>query len=411
MNEMALKTLVALSAAVMAAGCAATSSAPQAAGTSTGHAGRVSDQSAHGTPAGPFPVKSSPCTGVGGGTATSGQSPALAAIQFVGPRDGWVAGAGAILATSNGGRSWIRRYTGPAVLDQVDFIDGSHGWAAGGDALLRTTDGGATWTPLAEPCSGELASIHFVSPRLGYAIVVRAGGGGLITSAVGGSLARTTNGGVSWTTVANAPKNPQTVCFANASDGYLGTPGHIWRSIDGGQNWTLSLRQPRPSSRGQRRILDTPSIECAGPSAAWVLFLGDGTAMAHAPYLAYASQDGHEWHGVFEEQYTESGLGLKLPEGPGSYPGPFSAIDSGAAAFVGYTPPVGYGVAPLEMVSDRGYTLAREGNVAAINEPFAAAFLSSARGWVVGENLRTRTFSIQATTNSGRSWATQYATR
>jgi hypothetical protein len=322
MNEMALKTLVALSAAVMAAGCAATSSAPQAAGTSTGHAGRVSDQSAHGTPAGPFPVKSSPCTGVGGGTATSGQSPALAAIQFVGPRDGWVAGA------------------------------------AGGDALLRTT-----------------------------------------------------NGGVSWTTVANAPKNPQTVCFANASDGYLGTPGHIWRSIDGGQNWTLALRQPRPSSGGQRRILDTPSIECAGPSAAWVLFLGDGAAMAHAPYLAYASQDGHEWHGVFEEQYTESGLGLKLPEGPGSYPGPFSAIDSGAAAFVGYTPPVGYGVAPLEMVSDRGYTLAREGNVAAINEPFAAAFLSSARGWVVGENLRTRTFSIQATTNSGRSWATQYATR
>jgi photosystem II stability/assembly factor-like uncharacterized protein len=63
------------------------------------------------------------------------------------------------------------------------------------------------------------------------------------------------------------------------------------------------------------------------------------------------------------------------------------------------------------MVSGRGYIRTREGNVAAINVPFAAAFLSSARGWVIGEDLRTRVFSIEATTDSGRTWATQYATR
>ena len=77
---MAVKTLVALAAAVMAAGCAATSSAPRAAGTSagtsTGPAGSVSDQSARGTPSGPFPVKSSSCS-----RSSSGQSPSLAAIQ------------------------------------------------------------------------------------------------------------------------------------------------------------------------------------------------------------------------------------------------------------------------------------------------------------------------------------------
>jgi hypothetical protein len=71
-------------------------------------------------------------------------------------------------------------------------------------------------------------------------------------------------------------------------------------------------------------------------------------------------------------RYTESGLrpGLKLPDGPGSYPGPFSAI----------------------------------------NEPAATAFLSSARGWVIGENLRTGVFSIEATGDAGRTWATQYTT-
>jgi photosystem II stability/assembly factor-like uncharacterized protein len=298
----------------------------------------------------------------------------------------------------------------------VDFIDSQHGWAAGGDTLLRTADGGATWTPLAEPCRSNLVSVHFVSSSLGYAVMVSSrdlSNGGLFTPATGGAIVSTTDGGATWTTVASAPKNPQTACFSNASDGYVGTPGHIWRTTDGGRNWTLALTEPQPSSGNQAGTLDTPEIECAGPSAAWVLFLGEGAAMEHSPYLAYSSQDGHEWHAMFEEQYTESGLrpGLKLPEGPGSYPGPFSAIGSATAAFVGYTPPAGYGAAPLEMVSNRGYTLTREGNVATINEPFAVAFLSSVQGWVVGENLQTRAFSIEATTNSGHTWTTQYTTR
>jgi photosystem II stability/assembly factor-like uncharacterized protein len=410
MTEMPLKFLVALAVAGLAAGCAAAPSAgppvDQVAGGTASAAASSTSPSGGAAPSAKHVSCPAGAAGAAAGSpSSSGQSPALAAIQFVGPSHGWVAGAGRILASSNGGRTWTRQYTGPAVLDQVDFIDGSHGWAAGGDALLRTTDGGAAWTPLAEPCAGELASIHFVSASLGYAVVARTGGGPY-ASAVGGSLARTTDGGVTWTTVARAPKNPQVICFANPSEGYLGTPGRIWRTIDGGQNWTLALREPPPSS-------DTPTVECAGPSAAWVLFLGQNAAMEHAPYLAYASPDGRAWHALFEEQYTESGLrpGLKLPEGPGSYPGPFSAINSGTAAFVGYTPPVGYGVAPLEMVSDRGHVLTRAGNVATINEPFAAAFLSSARGWVAGENLRTHVFSIQVTTNSGRTWATQYTTR
>ena len=79
------------------------------------------------------------------------------------------------MATSDGGGSWTRQYAGHANLDQVDFIDGQHGWAAGGDTLLRTTDGGASWTALAEPCQGELNSVHFVSPTLGYAVAAAPG--------------------------------------------------------------------------------------------------------------------------------------------------------------------------------------------------------------------------------------------
>ena len=102
---------------------------------------------------------------------------------------------------------------------------------------------------------------------------------------------------------------------------------------------------------------------------------------------------------------------LHLSAGPGSEPGPFSAISPDAAAFVGYTPPAnGWGAAPLALAGDGGGTLRDTGNIAEINEPLAAAFLSADRGWVVGENLKTNTFAIEATSDGGHTWATQYTT-
>jgi photosystem II stability/assembly factor-like uncharacterized protein len=417
-------TVVALAAAGLAAGCATTSSSSSASSPSSPSSPSSLSSCAGG--AASAPTSASASAGSASAGSASADAPALDAVQFTDPTHGWVAGAGAILATTDGGRAWTRQYSGAAALDQVDFIDAEHGWAAGGDTLLRTTNGGATWTALAEPCQGELNSIHFVSPTLGYAVAAAPGdtagepagdsandtaGGGAFTQAVGGSLLRTSNGGQTWTALAGAPANAQSECFANAADGYLGTLGHIWRSTDGGQRWTLALTEPAPSV--SPKTGDTPEIECAGTSGLWVLFLGQGAALSHAPYLAYASQDGQQWHGLFEEHYIEFAVrpSLKLPDGPGSYPGPFSAIDSGLAAFVGYTPPLGYGAAPVMLASADGRSLTREGNVTAINEPFGASFLSPSQGWVVGENLQTDAFEIEATANAGRTWTTEYTTR
>jgi hypothetical protein len=134
--------------------------------------------------------------------------------------------------------------------------------------------------------------------------------------------------------------------------------------------------------------------------------------MMHAPYLAYATQDGSSWHGVLEEPMLESAIRpkLHLPAGPGSEPGPFSVISAGAAAFVGYTPATGWGAAQLIVATNGGTVLNSAGDIPGINVPLAAAFLTPAQGWVAGENLEAHTFSIEATTDGGRSWTTQYTT-
>jgi hypothetical protein len=308
--------------------------------------------------------------------------------------------------------------------------------------LLRTTNGGASWTALSEPrLNGHclpVSSVHFVSSVLGYAIAGggrgagSAGGGpgasasggsgtggaaagGSAAGSTGGQLLRTTDGGGSWQPVPGAPAGAQTACFSTPQDGYLGAPGRIWRTTDAGASWSSAFTEP-PASASQATggtAGDTPELGCAAHDAAWVLFLGRGAAMMHSPYLAYATQDGAGWHGVLEEQMIESAIRpkLHLPAGPGSEPGPFSVISPGAAAFVGYTPPAnGWGAAPLVVATDGGAVLSSAGNIPAINEPLAAAFLTPAQGWVVGANLKAHTFSIEATTDAGRSWSTQYTT-
>jgi photosystem II stability/assembly factor-like uncharacterized protein len=417
-----LPALAGLAVAGLLAGCAVAPSSGRTASTESAHAASGAPSSGpassgNGASGGSSDGGSSAAPGCAGSGTTAGQGTApaaapLQAIQFVGQSHGWAAGAGRIVATSDGGRAWTRQYAGPAVLDQVDFTSTVDGWAAGPGVLLRTVDGGANWTALGEPrVNGHcvsVSSVHFVSPVLGYAVAGRTGG-------AGGQLLRSSDGGVTWSAVPGAPAGAPAACFSTAHDGYLGAPGRIWRTTDAGASWALAFTEP-PESPGQaagRTAADTPELGCAAHDAAWVLFLGSGVAMMHAPYLAYATQDGTAWHGVLEEQMLESAIRpkLHLPAGPGSEPGPFSVIGPGAAAFVGYTPPAnGWGAVPLIVATNGGAVLSSAGDIPSINEPLAAAFLSPSQGWVAGENLKAHTFSIEATADAGRTWATQYTT-
>ena len=240
--------------------------------------------------------------------------PALAAIQMVGLHLGWAVGAHAIFATIDG-THWTKQYASTEEFVGVDFISATTGWAVATRTLLGTTDSGRTWRQLGEP-RVPLRSIHFATATQGWGI---AGGSdpqqshGWLLPHDGATLVFTYDGGLTWSTL-DGPTNPQTVCFSDPAQGWIGTPEgvYIYRNTDLGHNWSKVLQRPDP----QPALPQATLIQCAAPRALWVLFLGGPSGMSHSPYIAYATLDGSTWKAVLKESMSEGQILPGVPAGP-----------------------------------------------------------------------------------------------
>jgi photosystem II stability/assembly factor-like uncharacterized protein len=148
------------------------------------------------------------------------------AVRFVpGTQTGWTVGEGGkILKSTDGGASWVLQRDAAHELNLLDvhFADVNNGWAVGGEQL-HTSNGGNTWVKQNTGLDASF-SIYAVSPTVAY---------------IGGieEIARTTNGGASWTL--ERPNNTAWFClnFLDADNGWAGgqdqdiddVPGSIWR--------------------------------------------------------------------------------------------------------------------------------------------------------------------------------------
>lgn len=329
--------------------------------------------------------------------------PALAAIQMVGPRLGWTVGSYAIFSTTDG-THWAKQFASTEQFVGVDFISATTGWAVGVRTLLGTSDGGRTWQPLGE-AQKPLRSVHFVDALDGWGI---AGGEdpqmnhGWLVPASAGTLVRTADGGRSWTNL-DSPADPQTICFSDVGHGWLATAaGSIYASNDGGQTWTKDLDTFEAGSG----VGHSTIIECAAPSALWVLTTIENGAAGHLPYVAYATQDGRIWRTVMTEPYTTGNELPGVPAGPDAHPGSFSVIDPTDAVFVGDGPATN--IAQCVIASGAGSTLRRTGHIDNSAETFGAAFVSLTTGWVLTRNAGGD-YVIDITSDGGYHWSQQFA--
>jgi photosystem II stability/assembly factor-like uncharacterized protein len=105
----------------------------------------------------------------------------------------------------------------------------------------RSTDEGATWTERTFPGVGAIRSVDFVNATTGFAV------------GDAGSIYKTTNGGVDWTSVGPGSAesvNFYEVSFGSANVGYaiamytaLQEPNRLYKTSDGGATWTKILDQ------------------------------------------------------------------------------------------------------------------------------------------------------------------------
>src|SRR5690606_21250901 len=129
------------------------------------------------------------------------------------------------LKTTNGGALWSPQ-TGPASSEflGLSVSSGTTAWMAREGLVWRTTNG-TTWqqTDSGLSTTYKIRSTCFLNATLGWA--------------AGDRIFRTTDGGVSWTTVRQGSANG--VHFADANTGWaVGTNGSIHKSTDGGQTWS-----------------------------------------------------------------------------------------------------------------------------------------------------------------------------
>ncbi len=202
----------------------------------------------------------------------SGTSRKLNGVYFLADgHTGFAVGdLGTMVTTSDAGATWRPRASGTSVeLTSVWFSDASTGWATGaGGTLLRTIDAGASWVrQLNLPTTAMLECVRFVDANHGWVV-----GGG-----VAGFVARTTDGGATWTAQPLAGSSLYGVAFSDTLNGWASGAGVLYGTHDGGVSWYLV--QPSVTAellRGVARVGDTP----VGEAQAWAVGSQGGIATA-----------------------------------------------------------------------------------------------------------------------------------
>lgn len=243
------------------------------------------------------------------------------AIFFVvvSPQDPQVVYAGTGVGTwrsTDGGATWTLATQFGVGLLAISPLEPQILYGASGSGIYKSWDQGATWAPEATLAFG-VASITVDPTTKG---LVYAGGSDIFGKA---TLARSTNGGQSWTPLAPnlfasagdvwgitlEPGNPAAI-WACVEPTPFGTNGGVYGSLDGGQTWTRSLPFPFPSGCSLAADPAAPGTLYAGID----LYLTVATGVQISYGIWKTTDNGAHWNQVIAP--TEQVNALAVDGGP-----------------------------------------------------------------------------------------------
>ncbi len=181
-------------------------------------------------------------------------------VTFISADEGWAVGdKNTILHTTDGAKTWQVQLGGDVdakdrELNEVFFLDAKHGWTRGGaEKLLRTSDGGASWQEVGGWLSQHELSMNFVSPQTGFTAATQ--------------IKRTDDSGKTWKPVFPCKVDLQIDGLTRKADCYFydlqfpsvnvgyavgqvsGTNrGVVARTTDGGASWSISAPEAMEDS-------------------------------------------------------------------------------------------------------------------------------------------------------------------
>lgn len=352
----------------------------------------------------------------------------LAAIDFPTSDHGWVAGQGVILATSDGGETWSRQYSGSETIRQLDFVDDHDGWSVADRSLLHTINQGATWTPVGEP-PVPLTLVQFVSPAIGWGTTAPT----LVGSYQTGDVTRdqlylTRDAGRTWTRVAT-PGPIASACFIDAQHGWVANAPvaakpFLDETIDAGRTWHAVALPPGIPTLAQLSAgapFPRQTIQCTSPQVVWDrIDLGPIGAGRGDSYVLARSPDGAQhWQGVVQHFSHDPSLAAVAP-GPGTIDGTLDAVDATTAYLTG-TCAIGCGqpegITAVGRTTDGGRTWQNFPSIPGLPATFMAlSFPTPTRGWLLvrwnvpppaGSMIAQARSAILSTRDGGMSWTMQ----
>jgi len=185
-------------------------------------------------------------TALPGGQAAA-TIPLYSGVWFADAQNGLSIGDdGAILATDDGGRSWVQTSSSKLPIDGLAtrwVYPGSHFtpdgavWILADKRLQRSRDAGRTWeaAALTERVAAQVYWMQFVDASHGW--LTSASCDDPAVAACSPRLYRTSDGGLTWELAGELPG--ATVAFADAQTGVvMRGDATLYRSEDGGQSWT-----------------------------------------------------------------------------------------------------------------------------------------------------------------------------